>query len=92
MIHLDLAGLLSSTAGEIFSALEKGPAEIQVTEVRLDLPAVLEYVPVRASGGPRVLGRLRVRPPSTYPARRTRRPGRIRLVWTPEDPERGARP
>ena len=84
-VHLDLAGLLAATAEEIFSALEKTPAEIQVTEVRLDLPAVLEYVPVRASAGPRVLGRLRARPPSTYPARRARRPGRIRLAWTPRE-------
>ncbi|MFL6203616.1 MAG: hypothetical protein ACJ76J_30985 [Thermoanaerobaculia bacterium] len=82
MIHLDLAGLVASTAGEIFSALEEGPAEIQVTEVRLGLPAVLEYVPAPAFGGLRLLGRLRVRPPSTYPVRRRRRPGRILLVWT----------
>lgn len=85
MIRLDLAGLLASTAGEVFSALENGPAEIQVTEIRLDLPALLEYVPRRSAGGPRVLGRLRVRPPSTWPARHARRPGRIRLVWTPRE-------
>jgi hypothetical protein len=93
-IHLDLASLLASTAGEIFSALdlanrhqthqeEGNRVGIQVTEVLLDLPAVLEYVPgKRAAGGPRVLGHLRVRPPSTYPARSVRRPGRLRLTWT----------
>ena len=83
MIYLDLAGLVSSTAGEIFAAIDEAPPEIQVTEVRLDLPAVLEYIPGRRQ--------LRVRPPSTYPARRSRRPGRVLLVLTPEDPERGAR-
>lgn len=87
-IHLDLTGLLTSTAGEIFSALdladlhqEGNRSEIQVTEVLLDLPAILEYVPGQG-GGPRVLGHLRVRPPSTYPVRRVRRSGRLRLTWT----------
>lgn len=88
-IDLDLAGLLASTAGEIFTALDLvdlhqagARTEIQVTEIRLALPAVLEYAPGRASGGPRVPGRFRVRPPSLYPARRARRPGRLRLTWT----------
>ena len=77
MIYLDLAGLVSSTAGDIFTAIDEAPADIQVTEVRLDLPAVLEYIPARR--------RLIVRPPSTYPARRSRRPGRILLVWSPRE-------
>lgn len=77
MIYLDLAGLLSSTAGEILTAIDQAPAEIQVTEVRLGLPAVLEYIPARRQ--------LRVRPPSTYPARHTRRPGRILLALIPRE-------
>lgn len=77
MIQLDLAGLVSSTAGEILAAIEAAPAQVQVTEVRLDLPAVLEYVPGRRL--------FRVRPPSTYPVRRARRPGRVRLICTPRE-------
>lgn len=98
MIRTDLTGLLASTAGEIFAALdlagqhqeEKGERiELQVTGIRLDLPVILEYVPGRA-GGPRVPGRFRVRPPSIYPVRRARRPGRLRMVWTArEEPSDG---
>lgn len=85
MIRLDLAGLIAATADEVFAAIDEAPAGIQVAEARLDLPAVLELVPARAAGGPRVPGRLRVRPPSAWPGRRARRTGRIRLVCTPRE-------
>jgi hypothetical protein len=92
-VRTDLATLLAAVAGEIEAALEREavrprpPAaagielqpEIQVDEIGLTCPAVLEY---ERSGG---VARLRVRLPSTYRARGAGRPGRLRLLWSGAD-------